>query len=78
MIEVTKIAAAGNLPFYILMGTDPAALVDPTAPSAPAGQSEKPDHAADTAEVVRQIFTNPAIPRAEDDEIQLEDRKSVV
>nr|XP_016454774.1 PREDICTED: uncharacterized protein LOC107778958 [Nicotiana tabacum] len=70
--EVTKIASAGDLPFDLLMETYPSV---PSAPSAeaPAGQSDEPDLAAHTAEEVLQMFTNPVIPRAEDDEIQLEE-----
>jgi len=73
--EVTNIAAAGDLSFDMLMESNPPAPADPAAPSAPvapAGQSEEPDLAADTAEAVRQMFTNPVTPRA-DDEIQLEE-----
>ncbi|XP_070049946.1 uncharacterized protein [Nicotiana tomentosiformis] len=65
-----------DLPFDLLVGLDPpasAALAAPSIPVAPAGQSEEPDMAADTAEAVRQMFTHPVTPRAEDDEIQLEE-----
>nr|XP_033510530.1 uncharacterized protein LOC117275330 [Nicotiana tomentosiformis] len=74
--EVTKIAAAGELPFDLLIGSDPPASSAPAAPSipvAPAGQSEEPNMAAETTEAVRQMFTHPVSPRAEDDEIQLEE-----
>nr|XP_033516910.1 uncharacterized protein LOC117281177 [Nicotiana tomentosiformis] len=70
---VTRIATAGDLSFDMLLDPYHSAL-NPSAPSAsmvPAGQSEEPDLAADTAEVVHQMFANPAIPRVEDDEIQL-------
>jgi len=72
MREVIKIATVGDLPFDMLMGTDPAATVDPAATSAPVGQSEEPNMAADTAEAVCQMFANPVTPIAGDDEIQLE------
>jgi len=74
--EVTKILAAGDLPFDLLMETDPSVPADPTTPSlpvAPAGQSEEPDLIVHMDEAVLQMFTNPATPRAKDDEIRLED-----
>jgi len=73
--EVTKIAAASDLPFDLLMETDPSVPADPAAPSAeaPAGQSDEPDLAAHTAEEVLQMFTNPVFPQPDDDEIQLEE-----
>ncbi|XP_019259413.1 PREDICTED: uncharacterized protein LOC109237547 [Nicotiana attenuata] len=49
---------------------DPSA---PSAPVAPAGQSEEPDLTTDTAEAVRGIFTTPATPRFDNEEIQLAD-----
>ena len=39
----------------------------------PTGQTEKPELATDTAEAMRQMFTNPATPSVEDDEIQLDE-----
>nr|XP_009623284.1 keratin-3, type I cytoskeletal 51 kDa-like [Nicotiana tomentosiformis] len=69
---VTKLVVAGDIPFDMLI--DPYHPgPDPTAPTAPASQSEKSDLAADTAEVVRRMFTNPVTPRVEDDEIQLDE-----
>ncbi|XP_070035183.1 uncharacterized protein [Nicotiana tomentosiformis] len=41
-------------------------------PTAPVGQSEEPNIVVDTAETVRQMFTNPATPGLEDDKIQYE------
>ncbi|XP_070034336.1 polyamine oxidase 2-like [Nicotiana tomentosiformis] len=72
---VTRLAIAGDLPFDMLIdphksGPDPTA---PTTPLVPVGLSEEPDLAV---EVVRQMFTNPAIPRVEDDEIHLDDPAS--
>nr|XP_033509146.1 uncharacterized protein LOC117274047 [Nicotiana tomentosiformis] len=71
--EVTKIAAAGDLPFDLLMETNPSVPAGLAASVAPASQSKEPDLAAHTTEAVLQMFTNPATPRAEDDEIQLEE-----
>nr|XP_009625818.1 mucin-7-like [Nicotiana tomentosiformis] len=68
-----QIAAAGELPFDLLIGSDPPASAAPSVPMAPVGQSEEPDMATDTAEAVRHMFTLPVTPRAEDDEIQLEE-----
>nr|XP_016454599.1 PREDICTED: neural cell adhesion molecule 1-like [Nicotiana tabacum] len=68
-----QIAAAGNIPFDLLIRSDPPAPTAPSVPVAPAGQSEKPDLAANTAEAVRQMFTNPVTPRDDDDVIQLEE-----
>ncbi|XP_016464555.2 uncharacterized protein LOC107787489 isoform X2 [Nicotiana tabacum] len=72
---VTKIAAAGDVPFDLLMETDPSVPADPTAPSAEAlaDKSDEPDLAAHIVDEVLQIFTNTVVPQAEDDEIQLEE-----
>uniref|UniRef100_A0A1S3YYE0 Ubiquitin receptor RAD23c-like n=1 Tax=Nicotiana tabacum TaxID=4097 RepID=A0A1S3YYE0_TOBAC len=51
---VTKLATAGDLPFDMLLDLDHS-IPDPTAPSAPvapAGQSEEPAIAADTTEAI--------------------------
>ncbi|XP_070040290.1 uncharacterized protein [Nicotiana tomentosiformis] len=73
--EVTKIEAASDLPFDLLMETDPLVPSDPAAPSAeaPAGQCDEPNLTAPTAEEMLQMLTNPVVPQPGDDEIQLEE-----
>lgn len=72
---MTRLATVEDLPFDMLIDPHHSSLdpTAPTAPVAPASQSEEPDLVADTAEAVRQMFTNPATPRVEDDEIQLDE-----
>nr|XP_033509163.1 uncharacterized protein LOC117274062 isoform X2 [Nicotiana tomentosiformis] len=73
--KMTKITAAGDLPFDLLMETDPSVPADPAAPSAeaPTSQSDEPDLAAHTVEEMLQMLTNPVVPQPDDDEIQLEE-----
>jgi len=60
----------GDLPFDMLLDTEQSVL-DPYAPSARvalAGQSDELCLAADTAEAVRAVFTNPTTRRYDDDD----------
>lgn len=69
-VEVARLATAGDLLSDMFLDPDQS-TPDPSAHVAPAGQSEEPCLATDTADVVCAMFATPATPGYNDDDIQL-------